>query len=95
MKASSRRKSSTGDASQPSLFGDLSIEAYVDHTSAVDPPPSTSSDFSLCAMLDNILTVQAAYGQVLLDVLNEVTSLRADLANARGSTSQASPSNEL
>ena len=95
MKASSRRKSSTGDASQPPLFGDLSVEAYVDHTVAVDPPPSTSSDFSLRAMLDNILTIQAAHGQILLDVLNEVTSLRADLVNARGSTPQASPSNEL
>ena len=97
LKASSKRprvKSSIDDASQPPS-GDPSTEAYVDPTTAVDPPPSTSSDSSLHAMLDKILTVQAAHRQILLDVLNEVTSLRADLANARGSTSQASPSNEL
>ena len=45
-------------------------------------------------MLDTVLTVQAAHGQHLLDVLNEVTALRAELAIAKGSTPPAPPSNE-
>ena len=45
-------------------------------------------------MLDMVLTVQAAYGQLWLDVLNEVVALRADLVVARGSTSLAPPFNE-
>ena len=60
----------------------------------MDPPPSTSNDSSLGAMLDNILTVQAAHGQILLDVLNEVAALQANLVHARGSTPQAPPFND-
>ena len=37
----------------------------------MDPPPSTSSTSSLCAMLDIVMTIQVAHGQLLLDVLNE------------------------
>ena len=97
LKASSKRprvKSSIDDASQPPPSGDPSTEAYVDPTTAVDPPPSTSSDSSLHAMLDKILTGQAAHKQILLDVLNEVAVLRADLVHARGSTPQAPHSDE-
>ena len=60
LKASSkcpRVESSTGDASQPPSFGDLSVEEFVDPTVVVDPPPSTSSAFSLHAMLDTVRTV--------------------------------------
>ena len=57
----------------------------------VDPPPSTSSAFSMRTMLDMVFTVQAARGQLLLDLLNKVATLWADLADARGSTP---PSNE-
>ena len=60
----------------------------------MDPPPSTSSDSSLRAMLDNILTIQVAHRQILLDVLNEVAVLRADLVHARGSAPQAPHSDE-
>ena len=31
-------------------------------------------------MLDHVLTVQAAQGQILVDVLDEIHGLRADLA---------------
>ena len=92
MKASSkcpRVESSTGDASQVPPSSDPSTKACVDPTAAMDPPPSTSSNSSLRAMLDNILTVQAVHGQILLDVLNEVAALRAYLADARGSTPSA------
>ena len=78
LKASSkcpRVESSTGDASQPPSFGDLSVEEFVDPTVVVDPPPSTSSDSSLCGMLDTVITVQATHGQLLLDVLNELHAL--------------------
>ena len=60
----------------------------------MDPPPSTSSTSSLCAMLDIVITVQAAHGQLLLDVLNEVVVLRANLADARGFTPSAPPSDD-
>ena len=66
----------------------------MDPTAVMDPPPSTSNDSSLRAMLDTVLTIQSANGQLLLDVLNEVTALQAELAVARGSTPPAPPSNE-
>ena len=66
-RASSKRprvKSSIGDASRPPS-GDPSAKTYVDPTAAVDPPPSTSGDSSLRSMLDTVMTVQAAHGQLL------------------------------
>ena len=78
MKVSSKHprvESSTGDASRPPPSGNPTVEEYVDPTAAMDPPPSTSSDFSLRAMLDTIMTVQAAHEQLLLDMLNELHAL--------------------
>ena len=40
------------------------------------------------------MTTQATYGQILLDVLNKLHALRADLVDARGSTPPASPFDE-
>ena len=60
LKASSKRprvKSSTGDASRAPPSGDPSAKAYVDHITAVDPPPSTLSASSMRTMLDTIMTV--------------------------------------
>ena len=34
-------------------------------------------------MLDHVLTVQAAQGQILADILDEIKGLRADLAQFR------------
>ena len=65
LKASSKRsrvESSTSDASRPPPSGDLSVEAYVDSTAVMDPPPSTSSDSSLRNMLDTVMTIQAKHG---------------------------------
>ena len=62
LKASSKHprvESSTCDASRPPPSGDPTAEEYVDPTAAMDPPPSTSSDSSLRAMLDTVMTVQA------------------------------------
>ena len=60
----------------------------------VDPPPSTSSSSSMRTMLETCLTVQAAHGQILLDLLNEVAALRVDLVDARGASPPAPPSDE-
>ena len=85
MKASSkcpRVESSTSDASQPPSLGDPITEEYVDPTAAIDPPPSSLSDSSIRSMLDTVMTTQATYGQILLDVLMELQALRADLVGA-------------
>ena len=82
----SRVESSTGAAAQPPSSGDPTVEAYVDPTTVVDPPPSTSSDSTIQSMLDTVMTVQATYGQLLVDVLMELQALCTDLASVRWST---------
>ena len=55
---------------------------------ATDVPPSTTSDDSdIRRTLDHVLIVQAAQGQVLVDILDEIRGLRADLAWFRSSSS--------
>ena len=84
MKASSKRprvESSIGDASRPLPSGDPSVEEFVDPTIAVDPPPSALDDSSLRGMSETVMTVQAAHGQILVDVLAELQALHADLAS--------------
>ena len=66
----------------------------MDPIAAVDPSRSTSSSSSMHTILETCLIVQAAHGQLLLDLLNEVAVLQADLANARGAFSPAPPSDE-
>ena len=94
MKASSKHprvESSTGYASRPPSFGDPTVEEYVEPTTVVDPPPSSSSDSSIRSILDTVMIVQATHGQLLLDVLNELHALRANLAGAQDSTPQPPP----
>ena len=81
-----RVESSTSDASQPSFSGDPTAEEYVDPTAVIDPLPSSSSDSSISNMLDTVITVQVAHGQILLDRLTEFQTLRADLAGVRRSS---------
>ena len=74
MKVSFKRskvESSIG-ASRPPTFGDPTVEAFVDPTTAVEPPTSSLSDASIRSMLDTVMTVQATHGQLLLDVLTEL-----------------------
>ena len=66
----------------------------MDPTAAVDPSSSTSSSSSMHTMLETCLTVQVAHGQLLFDLLNEVATLRANLADARGDSPPAPPSNQ-
>ena len=93
MKASSKcpRVESFTGASRPPTSGDPTAEEFVDPTAAVEPPASSSSDSSIRSMLDIVMTVQAAHGQLFLDVLIELQALRADLASTRGSTPQPPP----
>ena len=89
MKASSKRprvQSSTSDASQPPSLGDLTTEEYVDPTAAADHPPTSLSDSSIQSMLDTVMTVQAAHGQILLDVLTKLQAFRANLVSAQQSS---------
>ena len=51
------------------------------------PPPTTSDDSDIRHTLDYVLTVQAAQGQVLVDILDEIRGLRADLARFQSSSS--------
>ena len=44
------------------------------------PPLTTSDDSDIRRTLDHVLTVQAAHGQILVDVLDEIRALRVDLA---------------
>ena len=44
------------------------------------PPPTTSDDSDIQRTLDHVLTVQAAHGQILVDVLDEIRGLRVELA---------------
>ena len=89
MRASSKRpivESSIGAATQPPSSGDPTAEAYVNPTAAIDPPPSTSGDSSIQSMLDTVMTVQVAHGQILVDVLTKLQALHADLASVWLST---------
>ena len=72
-------------AYHPPSSGDPTAEKYVDPTAAIDPPSSTSGNSSIRSMLDVVITVQAAHGQLLVDVLTELHALRADLASIQRS----------
>ena len=51
------------------------------------PPPTTSNDSDIWRTLDHVLTVQVAQGQILVDILDEIKELRADLAWFQSSSS--------
>ena len=93
MKASSKRSrvESSTSASRPPTSGDSTAEEFVDPIATVEPPTSSSSDDSIQSMLDTIMTVQVAHGQLILDVLIELQALRVDLTSTRVSTSQPPP----
>ena len=57
-------------------------------TAATDvPPPTTSDDSNIRRTLDHVLTIQAAQRQVLVDILDEIRGLQANLAQFRSSSS--------
>ena len=50
-------------------------------------PPTISDDSDIRRTLDHVLTVQGAQGQILMDVLDEIHGLRADLARIQSFSS--------
>ena len=69
----------------PSFTGDTMAEEPVDPAAIDVPPPSTSVDSDIRHMLETIMTVQAAHGQILVDMLDELCALRVDLEHLRQS----------
>ena len=64
-----------------SFTGTTSSEASANSVGAAAvavPPPSTSNDFDIRRTLEIVMTVQAAHGQILVDVLDELRALRED-----------------
>ena len=47
------------------------------------PPPSTLDDSDIRYMLEIVMIVQVAHGQILVDMLDELRALRADLEHLR------------
>ena len=47
------------------------------------PPLTTSDDSDIRHTLDHVLTVQVAHGQILVDVLDEISALHSELAQFR------------
>ena len=86
MKASSKHprvESSSSVASHPPSSNDPTAKEFVNPTATIYPPPSTSGDSNIRSMLDTVITIQAAHGQLLVDVLMELQALQADLVNVR------------
>ncbi|KAL0010117.1 hypothetical protein SO802_005225 [Lithocarpus litseifolius] len=52
---------------------------------AADVPPPVDEVSDLRRTLDTVVTVQAAHGQLLVDILDELRALRVDLASSRHS----------
>ena len=72
----------------PSFTGDTTTEESVDPTVAAAttlPPPSTLDDSNIRRMLETVMTIQVAYGQILVDMLDEFRSLRVDFEHLRRS----------
>ena len=81
----SRGASSSSVPPPPSFTG--AAEPSGAAAAATDvPPPTTSDDSDIRRTLDHVLTVQAAQGQVLVDILDEIKGLRANLARFRSSS---------
>ena len=50
------------------------------------PPLTTLDDLDIRRTLDHVLTIQAAHGQILVDVLDEIHGLRVELAQFQRSS---------
>ena len=87
MRASSKRPrvESFGVAPlPPSSTGDTTVEESVElAATAPIPPSSTSDDSDIRRLLETIMTIQAAHGQLLVDMLDELCAFRADLEHLR------------
>ena len=82
----SRGASSSSVPPPPSSTGAVETSSVVAATATDVPLPTTSDDSDIRHTLDHVLTIQAAQGQILVDVLDEIRGLRADLARFRSSS---------
>ena len=78
-----RGASSSGVPPPPSSTGTAAAETSGAAADADVPPPIASDDSDIHHTLDHVLTVQATQGQILVDVLDEIRALRAELAQFR------------
>ena len=78
-----RGASSSGVPLPPSSTGTAAAETSSPAADADVPPPTASDDSDIRYTLDHVLTVQVAQGQILVDVLDEIRALRAELAQFR------------
>ena len=79
-----RGASSSGVPPPPSSIGTDAVETS--GAAAADanvPPPTTSDDSDIRCTLDHVLTVQAVHGQILVDMLDEIRTLRVELVQFR------------
>ena len=74
-----RGASSSGVPPPPSSTGIAAVETSGAAVDANVPPPTALDDSDIRRMLDHVLTVQAAQGQILVDMLDEIHALRAEL----------------
>ena len=79
----SRGASSSTVPPPPSSTGTDAAETSGTAADADVPPPTASDDSDIRRTLDHVLTIQAAQGQILVDVLDEIHALRAELAQFR------------
>ena len=86
--SSPRGASSSGVPPPPFSTGAAAETSGAVAAAASDvPPPTTSDDSDIRRTLDHVLTIQAAQGQILVDVLDEIRGLQADLARFWSSSS--------
>ena len=78
-----RGASSSGVPPPPSSTSTTATETSGAAADADVPPPTASDDLDIRCTLDHVLTVQAAQGQILVDVLDEICALCAELAQFR------------
>ena len=78
-----RSASSSGVPPPPSSTGVDAAETSGAATDDDVPPPTASDDSDIRRTLDHVLTVQAAHGQILMDMLDEIHAFRVELAQFR------------
>ena len=83
----SQGASSSSVPPPPSSTGAAETSGATAAAAADVPPPTTSDDSDIRCTLDHVLTIQAAQGQILVDILDEIRGLRADLARFQSSSS--------
>ena len=76
-------------------------ETFVDLIAAVDPfggaddvDPTITLPLLLRDMMESFITTQAAYGQLLDELLTEVVALRADFVDYRSAFPRPPPSDD-